>query len=67
MNKEFFVKTALTIIAWIVGVMVAFGAVKQDVAVIKATQDAQYQQIQQQLSDIKDQLGRLEFYAERSR
>lgn len=61
MNKEAKLKFLMTVCAWLVSVLLAFSAVKQDVAVIKATQQAQYDQIQQQLRDIKNQLDRLEY------
>ena len=60
MNKETKLQLILAIIAWLVAVVLAYGAVKADVQVVKTVQEMQYKQIQQQLEDIKLQLTRIE-------
>ena len=66
MNKSNKLQIIMTIIAWAVGVLLSYSAVKQDIAVVKANQEQQMQFIRQQLEDIKTDVRELRYGQQQS-
>lgn len=58
-TKALFVKALLTLAGWIVGVMVAYGAIKQDIAVLKTQQADDRHYIELRLDSIDRKLDTL--------
>lgn len=58
-NKSNKLQIVLTIIAWAVSVLLAYGALKQDIAVVRSNQEQQLIFIRQQLEDIKSDVREL--------
>lgn len=59
MKSENKLKIVMTVIAWAVSVLLAYGALKTDLAVMKSTQEQQYEFIRQQLEVIRTDVREL--------